>query len=216
VSGVTLPPDATGEAALDAISCSPASNCDAVGGYRSTSIGGRGRPMALALGEPPPTPAVPPQAPTVTQNASDVASARPAPLAVIATGQVAGTILRLLAPSGCNAPTARTSLRLTSQAARNSNGSSYRVERVAVYIDGGRRATVLAGSARHRHRRVIYRPQFQSGGAAQFSFVPAQIRAHTGRNSVLAVVTLVRYRVVGHRRVAQRKTTRLKSTLLVC
>jgi hypothetical protein len=208
-SGVTLPPDATGGGSLNAISCSVGGNCDAVGGFASGAAPGHSRPMAISLGEPP-APAGSGLHPRV------VPVSRRSSLAVLVSARVGDLLVRLLGPLQCGALGKRMSLKLTVTYASARHPAAFKVTHVSLFIDGGRRTRVLVGNGRHRRRAVVYRPQFQSARPTTFTFVPARIHAHRGRNKVTAVVTLARYQVAHHRRVRHVITKRLRASFSVC
>jgi hypothetical protein len=208
-SGVTLPPDATAGGSLNAISCSAGGNCDAVGGFASGAASGHSRPMAISLGEPP--------APAGSGLHPGMAPvSRTSSLAVLASTRIGDLLLRLLGPRQCSAIDKRMSLTLTASYASPRHRGAFKVRHVSLFIDGGRRTRVLVGKGRHRRRAVVYRPQFQSARPTTFSFVPAKLHAHRGRNKVTAVVTLARYQVVHHRRVRHVITKRLRGSFSVC
>jgi hypothetical protein len=208
-SGVTLPPDATAGGSLNAISCSAGGNCDAVGGFASGAAPGNSRPMAISLGEPP-APAGSGPHPVV------VPMSKKSSLAVLASVRIGDLLLRLLGPLRCSASGKRMSLKLTATYASTRHPAAFKVMHVSLFIDGGRRTRALVGKGRHRRRVVLYRPQFQSARPTTFSFAPARIHAHRGRNKVTAVVTLARYRVVHHRRIRHVITKRLRASFSVC
>lgn len=200
---------------LRGISCSPAGNCDAVGGLESTSSGPI-LPMVLSTGEP-----SPPSTPSPSSTASPGApqpSAGGGPgraassLAVIASAGAAGFVLKLLAPLQCTAPDALTSLKLSSARATR-HASGYTISHVSLYVDGGARATIQGP---HGRRRVVHRPQFQSSYALAFTFEPSKLHLHRGANEVLALVTLRRVQTIDHRRVVRMIIKRLTGTFRVC
>ncbi|HUA74914.1 MAG TPA: hypothetical protein VL988_09185 [Solirubrobacteraceae bacterium] len=212
-SPIVLPANAEREAGFNSISCSPDGNCDAVGGFRSTTAGGHGRPMAISMGEPPAPGATATPASQPVQIGAGHQPATGSPLATIADRRVDGLRLRLLGPSACTAASAPVSLRLIGEHAHR---PGFRVTRVRVYIDGGRRTVKLAGRGARRHRVVVHRPQLQGSGASAFVFVPEKMRLRPGVHRLRVAVTLSRYRKVGRRRTVVRETTWLSSTLRVC